>query len=71
MKKKKKSVDFICESCGMEEYIPYQVVRDFDLMDPGDPSEPPRFSCEQCNGEMYPVEYIDVRGKTHTFKGKH
>ncbi|MGP4074240.1 hypothetical protein ACTWQB_17235 [Piscibacillus sp. B03] len=55
----------------MEEYIPYQVVRDFDLMDPGDPSEPPRFSCEQCNGEMYPVEYIDVRGKTHTFKGKH
>lgn len=29
------------------------MVRDFDLMD-GDPTAPPRFTCEQCSGEMYP-----------------
>ena len=29
-------------------------------MDGGDPSVPPKFSCEQCGGEMYPEYYKGV-----------
>ncbi|MEI3612023.1 hypothetical protein SPD89_06650 [Pseudogracilibacillus sp. SO30301A] len=38
------------DMCHEEEEIPYDVVREFDLMDGGDPSTPPRFSCENCGG---------------------
>jgi hypothetical protein len=31
------------------------VVNLFDLLDPGDPSVPPRFSCEKCGGVMLPI----------------
>jgi hypothetical protein len=39
--------------------FPLCVVKDFDLMDDGDPTPPPMFSCEKCGGEMYP-EYNKV-----------
>lgn len=29
------------------------MVRDFDLMDDGDPTIPPMLSCEKCGGDMY------------------
>jgi hypothetical protein len=43
---------------------PY-AVRNFDLMDNGDPTVPPTFSCEQCGGQMYPVHYESVHGYEH------
>ncbi|MEC5423877.1 hypothetical protein QGM71_10280 [Virgibacillus sp. C22-A2] len=36
---------------------PYNVVEGFDLTDGEDPTTPPRFSYEQCGGEMYPKFY--------------
>ncbi|MGM8366391.1 hypothetical protein ACLIBG_14625 [Virgibacillus sp. W0181] len=41
------------------------VVRDFDMMDGGDPSTPPRFSCEQCGGEMFPEYYKGIHGQEY------
>ncbi|WP_218971035.1 hypothetical protein [Alkalihalobacterium bogoriense] len=38
------------------------MVRDFDLMDGGDPMTPPMFSCETCGGEMDPEYYKGVHG---------
>lgn len=38
------------------------MVRDFDLMDDGDPTTPPMFSCEKCGGDMYPEYYKGVHG---------
>jgi len=40
----------------VEEEIPEEVVQYFDLLDPGDPTVPPRFACEKCGGEMRPKE---------------
>jgi len=48
--------------CEEQEEIPFDVVQDFDRMDGGDPSVPPQFSCEKCNGEMYPEHYKGVHG---------
>jgi hypothetical protein len=42
--------------------IPLQVVRKFDIMDAGDPTAPPQFTCESCGGGMYPEYYKGVRG---------
>ncbi|WP_156942508.1 hypothetical protein [Alkalihalobacterium bogoriense] len=36
------------------------MVRDFDLMDGGDPMTQPMFSCETCGGEMDPGYYKGV-----------
>ncbi|XJZ27397.1 hypothetical protein ACF5W4_00430 [Bacillota bacterium Lsc_1132] len=38
------------------------VVRDFDLMDDGDPTTPPMFSCEKCGGQLYPLYYKGAHG---------
>ncbi|GGJ93818.1 hypothetical protein GCM10007063_15480 [Lentibacillus kapialis] len=72
--KKKKGADHLqpkktsinhCLMCHEEEEIPYDVVRDFDLMDGGDPTTPPRFNCEQCGGEMYPEYYKGMHGQEY------
>jgi len=42
--------------CNIEEEIPRDVVEMLDIMDPGDPTVPPRFVCEKCGGEMRPKE---------------
>ena len=58
-KNKKRSQDFInyaCSLCNRNEKIPKNVIRYFDVMDDGDPTVPPRFSCEHCGGEMNPTE---------------
>lgn len=34
-------------------------------MDGGDPTTPPRFNCEQCGGEMYPVYYQGIHGQEY------
>ncbi|PLR75296.1 hypothetical protein CU633_21835 [Bacillus sp. V3-13] len=59
---KKQSVSYVCLVCHEKEDIPLNVVKDFDLMDDGDPTTPPMFSCEKCGGEMYPEYYKGVHG---------
>lgn len=49
-------VRYRCRSCSMYEEIPLNVVLEFHLLDPGDPSVPPRFSCERCGGEIWPEQ---------------
>jgi hypothetical protein len=48
--------------CDEIETIPYQVVRDFDRMDDGDPTVPPQFTCQKCGKAMYPEYYKGVQG---------
>ncbi len=48
-------VSYVCSQCKIEEDVPVDVVNLFDIVDPGDPSVPPRFSCEKCGGIMSPV----------------
>ncbi|RWR03982.1 hypothetical protein D4N35_017725 [Siminovitchia fortis] len=59
---RKQSVSYVCLTCHEKEEIRLSVVRDFDLMDDGDPTTPPMFSWEQCGGEMYPEYYKGVHG---------
>jgi hypothetical protein len=46
----------------VEEDIPREVVEYCDSMDDGDTDVPPRFSCENCGGEMIPKKYKGVHG---------
>jgi len=56
------TVRFICLQCNIEEDIPKEVVEYCDAMDDGDTTVPPRFSCENCGGEMIPKKYKGVHG---------
>jgi uncharacterized OB-fold protein len=56
---------FRCPSCGVEENIPEDVVMQFDLLDDGDTSVPPKFKCEHCPADMEPVFYESVHGVIH------
>lgn len=58
----KLAVKYICLTCKNEEQIPYEVVRNFDAMDGGDPLDPPQFTCEECGGNMYPEYYKGIHG---------
>jgi len=55
-------IKYICLNCEATEDIPLSVVQNFDMMDDGDPEVPPQFSCEACDGEMYPEYYKGVHG---------
>jgi hypothetical protein len=58
----KELIRYICLQCNIEEDIPKEVVDYCDMMDDGDVSVPPRFSCKACGGEMRPKEYLGVHG---------
>ena len=58
----KNSVNYICLQCGINEAIPKEVVDEFDQMDEGDLLDAPRFTCENCGGEMYPEHYKSTHG---------
>ena len=45
-----------------KEDIPKEVVDYFDLTDLGDPSVPPRFDCQRCDGKMEPTYYVNHEG---------
>ena len=60
------NVEFICRKCKEIEDIPRAVVEKFDMMDGGDPKDPPRFSCEKCGNEMVPVYFESIHGITYT-----
>jgi len=55
-------IQFRCTACGFEELIPKSVVDFFDVMDGGDPTFPPRFDCQNCDGKVQPVHYIGHDG---------
>jgi hypothetical protein len=40
----------------VEEEIPEEVVKYFDILVQGDLTVPPRFACKKCGGEMRPKE---------------
>jgi hypothetical protein len=61
----KQAINYHCLACHEEEEIPYDVVRDFDIMDGGDPTVPPKFSCEKCRAEMYPEYYKGIHGQEY------
>lgn len=48
--------------CNIEEDIPRETVEYCDAMDDGDIEVPPRFTCENCGGEMIPKKYKGVHG---------
>ncbi len=64
------NIIFRCLGCKEEEAIPREVVEEFDFMDGGDLSVPPRFSCEKCPEQMEPVYYKSVHGVTYELKDK-
>lgn len=42
--------------------VVFQLPTRISTVDGGDPSVPPKFSCENCGGEMYPDYYKGVNG---------
>lgn len=54
-------IEFICPKCKIKEQIPFEVVDMMDRYDNGDPSYPPRFNCEHCNGLMEPIYYKTIK----------
>ncbi|SET17932.1 hypothetical protein [Anaerobranca gottschalkii] len=50
----KNFIEYVCLGCKIVEKVPKEVVEYFDMMDDGDTSIPPRFSCESCGAEMFP-----------------
>ena len=55
---------------GFEEMIPREMLEQFDFIDGGDLSLPPRFSCENCSEQMESVLYKSVHDITSEWKDK-
>jgi transcription initiation factor IIE alpha subunit len=66
IKKEQEGILYICTECGEKEYIPEDVVDYFDIMDDGNISEPPTFSCQKCESIMRPKHYRGVHGIEYT-----
>ncbi len=64
---KEELVLYRCTECGIEEFIPRDVVEMFDEIDDENIYEPPTFSCEACGGIMRPDNYQGVHGITYKF----
>lgn len=70
-KEKVKTVTFICETCGVKEEIPTDVVDMMDVSDGGDLTFPPRFRCVTCPGaDMYPLRYRSPHNVTYIWDPK-
>lgn len=67
--KRPEFTEFICTKCKCHENIPTDIVLQMDMLDPGDPSYPPMFNCEKCNGLMHPVHFIGYSGIEYTYDG--
>ena len=55
-------VTYKCPKCNFKEDIPKEVVDYFDLTDLGDPTVPPRFDRQKCDGKMEPTYYVNHEG---------
>ena len=55
-------VTYKCPKCNFKEDIPKEVDDYFDLTDLGDPTVPPRFDCQKCDGKMEPTYYVNHEG---------
>ena len=53
-KKRKHKVLYICSNCSAKENIPQEAIDFLDIVDGGDPSSPPCFYCQLCDGTMFP-----------------
>lgn len=54
-KSTKAGMQYICQLCQYEEFIPQDVLDYFDEINPPTPfSGPHQFTCEKCNGIMSP-----------------
>lgn len=62
------TIKYICTQCKIEEDIPESVVEYFDVMDDGDTSVPPRFTCNNCHGDMVPRKYEGVHGIQYEYE---
>lgn len=67
--KRPEFTEFICTKCKCYENIPTDIVLQMDMLDPGNPSYPPMFNCEKCNGLMCPVHFIGYSGIEYTYDG--
>lgn len=63
-------VEYICPNCKTKEFIPLNVVKEFDLLDSNgvDNSYPPRFKCLNCGDNMVPIYYKSIHGFVHEYK---
>lgn len=61
--------EFICTKCKFHEFIPTDIVLQLDMNDPGDPSYPPMFNCEKCNGLMKPKYFVGYTGIVYEYDG--
>jgi len=52
-------INYRCASCDFTETIPPEVLKYFDLIDPGLPGQPATFRCQKCPGIMYPTWWLD------------
>lgn len=66
-KKSLKTVEYICQACKETEEIPKDIVKEYDILDGGDPMDPPRFSCEASGQGMVPVYYKSVHGYVYDY----
>ena len=62
--------EYICSNCGIHENIPTHIVMNFEYMHSGDKDYWPTFTCEKCNGLMYPVYFKGYTGKIYEYKLK-
>lgn len=67
VKASKEMTEFVCTKCGIHELIPTDVVTFLDANDPGDPTFPPMFDCEKCDGKMRPVYFVGHTGIVYTY----
>ncbi len=67
--KRPKKTEFICTNCKAHEFIPTDIVLQLDMEDPGDPSYPPMFHCEKCNGLMKPKYFVGYSGIEYIYDG--
>jgi predicted nucleic-acid-binding Zn-ribbon protein len=57
-------VTFKCLNCGATEDISHDIVEFLDGTDiEYNPNSAPQFSCDKCDGVMYPVFYRNQLGK--------
>ena len=67
--KRPAKTEFICTNCKMHELIPTDIVLQLDMDDPGDPTYPPTFYCEKCNGLMKPKYFVGYTGIEYIYDG--
>ena len=64
--KRPKKTEFICTNCKTHEFILTDIVLQLDM---DDPSYPPMFHCEKCNGLMNPKYFVGYSDIEYIYDG--